>query len=205
MKNIKQVILDIDGVLIDSENLMRFSWNKTSKKFSLDIDFINFKNLIGLSLDSILEKIVPKEYNHQKIADYYKKIALKNSHLIYPFQSIEDLLSYLDKKYKLAIFTSKTSERLDNIIKSHFNKFKFNQIITSDSLINTKPHPEGLIKIFDKNKLNPEEAVFIGDTIFDFKAAERAGCYFILANWGYGKNVPSKNIINKPSEIKDFL
>ena len=48
MKDLKKsfLLLDLDGVIFDSKKNMESAWNKTSKKFELNIPFsLYFKNI----------------------------------------------------------------------------------------------------------------------------------------------------------------
>ena len=49
MKDIKLIIFDLDGVLIDSKNNMRLSWELVKKKYRISQSFKSYFNLIGLN------------------------------------------------------------------------------------------------------------------------------------------------------------
>ena len=51
----KILIFDLDGVLINSISNMKISWNSTSKKFDLNINFEEYKKNIGLPFKKILK------------------------------------------------------------------------------------------------------------------------------------------------------
>ena len=44
----KIILLDLDGVLINSLKNMRTSWNNTKKKFNIKHTFNDYEKLIGL-------------------------------------------------------------------------------------------------------------------------------------------------------------
>ena len=56
------------------------------------------------------------------------------------------------------------------------------------------------------SKFKKKEALYIGDTMYDFKSANLAKIKYIHANWGYQK-IKDKKIekINKLSELKVYL
>ena len=47
-----------------------------------------------------------------------------------------------------------------------------------------KPDPEGLLKCLNELGVKPEEAIYIGDSLFDYQASKAAGMAFGLATWG---------------------
>jgi beta-phosphoglucomutase-like phosphatase (HAD superfamily) len=92
------VAFDLDGVIINSLKNMQYSWERTSKKNNLNINFKKYKKYIGLPFETILHKLnirgdlikIKKNYSfysNQKIS----KIKL------YP--KIITVLKKLKKKY----------------------------------------------------------------------------------------------------------
>ena len=113
-------------------------------------------------------------------------------------------LKKLKKKYFLAIFTSKDKIRTLKILKK-YNIFSI--IVTSDDVKRGKPNPEGLIKILNKIKIKKKDTYFIGDTIFDYKAAKAAKINYLHASWGMEKKLRIKNIsyLNSIAKIERIL
>ena len=54
----KIILLDLDGVLINSLKNMRTSWNNTRKKFNIKHTFNDYEKLIGLPFYSIYENLI---------------------------------------------------------------------------------------------------------------------------------------------------
>ena len=108
-------------------------------------------------------------------------------------------MNYLKKDYCLSVFTSKDKIRTKAIL----NKYKFfNFIVTSDDVVKGKPYPEGIFKILKKNKVSKKNCIYIGDSIYDYLAAKKAGVNYLHAKWGYEKKL---NKIYKITKISNFL
>ena len=60
----------------------------------------------------------------------------------------------------------------------------FDVKITYSRRLRSKPHPDGLLAAAGNLGVAPDDAVYIGDTIEDGTACERAGMPFLLAAWG---------------------
>ena len=57
MKKFKTIIFDLDGVLIDTKENMRLSWEQVRKKLNINQKFDDYFKYIGLPFDKILKKI----------------------------------------------------------------------------------------------------------------------------------------------------
>ena len=205
MKDLKKsfLLLDLDGVIFDSKKNMESSWNKTSKKFKLNIPFsLYFKN-IGLPFLKILKSLGVKP--NKKIYQFFKESSLKEIHLIKPYNNVLSLLNFLKKKkIKFSIVTSKDYKRSKFLLK------KFNvepcSIHCPNTKLRGKPYPDQLLHSLKKNKIKAKDACFVGDTKIDFLAAKRAKITFIFAKYGYGKNSSLyKHKISNFKQIKNFI
>ena len=78
MKNkIKLVIFDLDGVLIDSKQNMKVSWNAVRKKFNLKQKFKDYFQYVGLPFYKILDNLLIHKSVHAQIKNNYSRNSLK--------------------------------------------------------------------------------------------------------------------------------
>jgi len=62
MKKTKKLfVFDLDGVLINSQSNMLYSWEKTCEKFNLKIPFREYFKLIGIPFEKILDNFLIKK------------------------------------------------------------------------------------------------------------------------------------------------
>ena len=200
----KIAIFDLDGVLIDSLENMKESINQTNKKLKINISFNRYKKFLGLPFDHIMKKMNYK--NISIIKKNYKFFSEKNLNKIKIDTKITKTLKNLKKKYYLAIFTSKDRTRTKKILEK-YNFFDY--IVSGSDVKKGKPYPDGLIKILNKFKKKNTDAIFFGDSLYDFKASKAAKIQFVFVNWGYSSfsNIKSKKIIciKKYEEIGKIL
>ena len=82
MKN-KLIIFDLDGVLINSINNMKYALLSTEKKMNIKLNFNDYKKYLGLPFDDIMGKMkikvdvnqIKKNYEHfskKKISEIKK-------------------------------------------------------------------------------------------------------------------------------------
>ena len=78
ISKIELVIFDLDGVLINSKNNMRFAWNAVLKKFRLNINFNEYFKYIGIPFEDILTKFRVNAKYHKIIKETFSKASLNN-------------------------------------------------------------------------------------------------------------------------------
>ena len=202
---IKLIIFDLDGVLINSKNNMRFAWNAVLKKFKLNVSFNEYFKYIGIPFEEILTKFKIHVKYHKKIKNIFSTASIKNIKKINLYPNVINVIDLLKKtNIKLSIVTSKDKLRSKKIVKRL--KININQIFSPEKTLRGKPHPDQLIKSLKINQVKPEEAIYVGDTKFDFMAAKKAKIKFLYANYGYGKYLPTyKFKINSFREILKLI
>ena len=204
-KNIRLVLFDLDGVLINSKSNMKFSWNKVKKKFKLEQNFDEYFKFIGLPFENILAKInitknvanIEKEYKKNSIS-YFNKIKLyKNAK--------NTLISLKNKNIKIGIVTSKDKSRTIRIIKKLKVNF-FNIIVSPQKKLRGKPFPDQINQAIKRLNAKKIETIYVGDMFVDYLSAKNAKIDFIFANYGYGKNhnLYKKKLLNI-SDLKKIV
>lgn len=203
MKNkYKLLIFDLDGVLLNSKNNMRLSWNYVRKKNKINSLFNDYFSFIGLPFEEILKKLNVNS-NHEKIKKMYSKTSLKNIKKVKPFPGVIKNLKNLKKIYKLAIVTSKDALRTKYFIKKL--KINFDYVSCPAEGLRGKPYPDQINLVLKKLKISNKYTLYVGDTIIDYKCAKLAKVKFIYAKYGFQKINFKKNIINSFSELNKFL
>jgi len=171
----------------------------------IKLKFNIYKKNIGLPFEAIMQKMqIKKKYVNQIKKNYIYFSNLKLSELSIQKKKLNDLKK-LNKKYNLAIYTSKDKQRAHQTLK----KYKiFKTIITLDDVRKGKPNPEGLLKILKKLKVKKRNSLYVGDTKFDYLAAKNAKIKYLHVNWGFDKtlnNLKNVNVINTFLNIPEYF
>jgi HAD superfamily hydrolase (TIGR01509 family) len=188
--SLKGVAIDLDGTLINSLKVYDEAHKKILEKYNVKIE--GSLDNSGMPLEEIMHNIIrkynlnisiedlKKEFENIILNEYIEKIKFN--------PGAKQILNYFkDKKYKMAIFTSNTRRLTIEILKYLHIDNLFDVIITSDDVKQTKPDPEGYIKIVRAFSLLPNEILAIEDSIYGIIAAKRAGINVIGVTSGTNK------------------
>ena len=95
MINYTAILFDMDGVLIDSLDVMEYAWTHTAKKFGLTIAFEDYLDHIGKPFFDILSILKINPALFAQIKENYGNESLKRSHMARTFKHIPYVLRKL--------------------------------------------------------------------------------------------------------------
>ncbi|HOM43436.1 MAG: HAD family phosphatase [Clostridia bacterium] len=179
-KDIKAVIFDVDGTLIDS----MWIWKQVDIEFlgkrgiplperlQMEIEGMSYSETAvyfkeRFNLPESLEEI--KEEWRLMAEDYYKRhIQLKSG--------AKDFLKLLyDKGLTLGIATSNSRELVDCMLANHGIRKYFSNIRTSCEVEKGKPYPDVYLKVAEDMGIDPCRCLVFEDTLSGVMAAKSAG------------------------------
>ncbi len=124
---------------------------------------------------------------------YYREIVKKNS---LPFSQIKNQLEILSKKYVLYVVSATSLEEVEskfdqNQLSKYFKDvYALNKIGNGFSKINT------IKNIIEKEGINKDEIIYIGDMNVDFESSKEAGLKnIIILDYGWGNTITEDQTI----------
>ncbi len=200
MQSFKVIIFDIDGTLLNTDELyfklLKHELNK------LDVSF-NEKQyaLYGLD-DSVfhlgLDKRTAQSVRDNVLKNYYNdqirsKLRFK--------KGAHSVIRSLSKQYKLAVGSGEKIEQIERYLK-YQNLNQYFQFIGHGSLvINRKSNPDYFRHIAKFFKVKPEECLMVGDSVFDANAI-KAGCRVVIIPSKFTKHCTFDRQCSILNEIK---
>lgn len=175
---IKAVIFDVDGVIVDSRDanvalfktlLEKAGYPQPTKKAILK----NFHLPLWQSLEILTNSSNQNEI--KRIWDLAHDPAIRPTHLLKFPEKINEILEKLREDYKLAIVTSRIKVGLESVFMTSNVGHLFECVITFEDYKNPKPHPEPLLLAIKRLEIEPNEAIYVGDSHTDIEAAKAAG------------------------------
>lgn len=188
---IKAALLDIDGTLVDSNRLHAQAWAETLQDSGIKVEWASIEPLIGMGGDQLLPRLagVNKESDRGKeIGKARQEIFLKKYlPQVKPFPGAWEFVRFLKKDLglKTVLATSANEEELKALIDQADFHNLFDDQVTGTDVRHSKPYPDVVLAALKKAGVKPEEAIMIGDTPYDLRAAQAAGVR--MAALGFGR------------------
>lgn len=176
----KLAIFDFDGTLVDSTPGIIDVMRDVVKEYNFDEKIIEeWQHLVGVPLPKQMEIIFPDNdaHFHLEVANRYRAIYdTKAIEICPPFPHMFALLKNLkDAGVTVTIASSKRSNLVQVVIDHHNLNDYFAMVVGAQEVTNHKPHPESVHITIEKLQMTHEDAVVIGDSIFDLDMARNAG------------------------------
>ena len=201
------VIFDLDGTLWEVIDSTLYSVNEIANKYDLgEVKRETICKVFGLNKEESAKLYFPflELTESVKLMDEIAVINIKNLKQnggnIYPH--LKEVLTELKNQYKLFI-VSNTAEMdyIEAFLTSSGTKNFFNDYIASSKL---KIYKGDAIKKIIKDN-NIKKAIYIGDTIKDYEAANYAEIPFIQAKYGFGEDLNTKYAVNNLEELPEKI
>ncbi len=209
--NIKAILFDMDGVVIDSEKLYSSSEKRLLAKYGVKFDSNDWNYIKGCTesqfYDLIYKKFdipVPRNQLIKEGRSYLMDVFSEKLNYMNGFKS---LYSKINQQYKLALVTS-TGPVLVNHIDSLLNiKSKFNVVITSDDTKLHKPHGAPYRKAMNLLGVKEEECMVVEDSLQGIKSGKSAGAIVVALEGSIEKKYlkDADYIISNLTHIQNIL
>lgn len=182
--NIRTILFDLDGTLIDTNDLIIASFAHTIKEYSNRTytrkEILDF---IGPPLRESLARINPEQV--EAMVETYRKHNIEH-HQTYvkAYDGVVDTVQKLKEQgYQLGIVTTKMKNTVEMGLEIAGLSGVFETIITLDDVTNAKPHPEPIVRALEALNSRASEALMVGDNTHDIEAGHNAGTHTAGVAW----------------------
>ena len=185
---IDSILLDMDGVLLDSSETHTQSYRETFDSFGLSYQF-EYHDFAGRSTMDVMTEVSAKlsldaafavsmaELKQRKARE--KFLEMEKAPL-FPFVALD--LVMLSKNFKLALCTSASNETVRTFFNSGVDREVFTSIVTSKDVKQGKPNPEIYCKAMLEMESQPENCIIVEDSESGIVAGVRSGAKVCCIN-----------------------
>ncbi len=174
------IIFDMDGVLVDSEPVIKAAAIAGLAEYGVNARPEDFDPFVGAGEDKFIGGVAEK-YGVRYIKDMKRRVyeicldLVKDNLKIY--EGISGLLGRLSNKgYSLALASSADRIKVEaNLDTAGISFSLFETILTGEDVINKKPAPDIFLKAAERLGVMPESCYVVEDAENGIKAAKTAG------------------------------
>jgi pyrophosphatase PpaX len=179
------VLFDFDGTVIDSGSIILASMRHATRTvLGREIPDEELGRAVGGS--GLIEqmRLIDAERVDELVACYREHNEPLHAELAECAGMSDALTTLKEEGRKLGVVTAKRRETVrlafSYLPLEHF----FDVVVGSDDTERHKPDPQPLTHALGLLRAAPEEAVYVGDSPFDIRAAKAAGVHAVAVTWG---------------------
>ncbi len=183
---IKGVIFDMDGLMIDTEKLLKRFWCQAANEFGYPMKEEHVLSIRSLAAKYAIPKLkgyFGKDFDYAAVRG--RRMELMNQYIeqhgVEKKKGLDELIAYLKKEnIKMAVATATDEERTKKYLESIGIYHLFDGIVCAAMVENGKPAPDIYRKAAEVLQLPPENCMALEDSPNGILAAFSAGCIPVM-------------------------
>lgn len=220
IKKPEMILIDVDGTLVDSVPDLAYCVDEMMKRLQREPrGEALVRNWVGNGVERLVRRALtgelegePDEQLFQQAYPIFLDLYRQNTSVrseLYP--GVQQGLDYLKEQgYALGCVTNKAEQFTVPLLQDLGVADYFQIVISGDTLPKKKPDPLPLLHAAQHFNVAPEQALMIGDSISDVKAARAAGFQIVCMSYGYNHGLDIRDfnpdaVIDSMAELANLL
>ena len=211
----KAILFDMDGVLIESEFLMRHAAIQALAEYGIEAKHEDFLEFTGMGEDKFVGGVAEK-YGHsytfdmkEKAYDYFGEQVKEMAHV--PAGVKEMLMALHEKGLVLAVCSAADLRKVRYNIKAiGVDESIFSALVTGSDVERKKPFPDIYLEGARRVDIDPKDCLVVEDAVSGIKAAHAAGMDAVGVPTTFSKEelmerVHPEYMLNEIKELTDLF
>lgn len=216
----RMILIDLDGTLVDSVPDLAYCVDELMVRLERPPHGeAAVRNWVGNGVERLVRRALtgtldgePSDADFDRAYPIFLELYAENTSkrsVLYP--GVREGLDYLlTNGYPLGCVTNKAAQFTLPLLRDLGVLDAFGLVVSGDTLPEKKPHPAPLLHAATHFGVAPAEALMIGDSVSDVKAARAAGFRIICMSYGYnhGQDIRTAQpdaVIDSMAELKDWV
>ena len=186
MENIRALVFDMDGLMLDTEPLYKAAWQRACLELGYDFDDESYAKVIGRPTDDGVAELArrfgagfPIERFRSRWPELWQAEADADGIATKP--GLLELLTLIEQRgLRVAVATSSEMEYTEFSLRKAGLDGRFPIIVTGDQVQRGKPAPDIYLEAARRLGTNPAECVALEDSEAGILAASRAGMIAVM-------------------------
>ncbi|CDP84108.1 MULTISPECIES: HAD family hydrolase [Mycolicibacterium] len=176
------VLFDVDGTLVDTNYLHVHAWARAFREENIDVESWRIHRSIGMDGSTLVATLSgdASDAVQHRLKDRHSSLYKDSSELIVRLPGARELLRHLAENEVQVVLASSAPEDELAITRKVLDSDDAIAAATSSKDVDTaKPDPSIVQIALERAGVSAEQAVFVGDAVWDGEAATRLGVPFI--------------------------
>jgi HAD superfamily hydrolase (TIGR01509 family) len=172
------VLFDLDGTLVDTSYLHTVSWWQAFRQAGMDVSMARIHRAIGMGGDYLVHEVTDGAADDQAQQLTLSHDALYSAHwpALRLLPGARELVRHCHQAGLVTVLASSANSAEVDVLTRVLDLGDAVDAITgSADADSSKPDPDIILVALDKGGLRPENAVFVGDAVWDVQACAKVG------------------------------
>jgi HAD superfamily hydrolase (TIGR01509 family) len=185
--NISSVLFDIDGTLVDSNYAHVAAWMYAFHSAGCGVEAWRIHESIGMDSAKLLDRLVGDQSDavRDQAKDEHSKRYAEMSDLLRAFDGARELLRAISARdVRVVLATSAPQDELKRLRDLLDVEDAIETVTNAEDVETAKPAPDIVQVALEKSGSDASETIFVGDTVWDVRAAADAGVACVAVQSG---------------------
>ena len=172
------VLFDLDGTLVDTSYLHTVAWWQGFRRAGLDVAMARIHRAIGMGGDQLVHEVTDGAADDRAAELIESHDALYSAHwpALRLLPGARELVLHCHEVGLVTVLASSANSAELDVLTTVLDLDDVIDAATGSADVDSsKPDPDILLVALDKAGLRPENAVLVGDAVWDVQAAAKAG------------------------------